>query len=81
MLKCALTWFEGVREVAISETKTRVQMTLPIKLMQRIDEVCDKACVSRSAWIEYTLGMAVDSYLRMIESSAARIVAEDGKQE
>lgn len=57
--------------MAVNNDKTRVQMTLPTGLVKRIDEVCERACISRSVWIEYTLGMAVDSYGVLLDRTAA----------
>ena len=42
--------------------RRRLQFTISEELDDEITEVCKKAHMSRSAWIEYTLAMAIHSY-------------------
>lgn len=63
--------------MAISENKTRIQMSLPKDLVAEIDGICERAHISRSVWIEYTLAMAVDSYKGLQTNIAAAMVAQD----
>lgn len=49
----------------ISDEKTRVQITIPKSLVEKIDELCARTGMTRSAWIIYTLGMGIDSYERL----------------
>lgn len=58
------------------EPKKRVQMTLPAQLVKEIDEICERAHISRAVWIEYTLAMAVDSYRGLNASLAGALAAE-----
>ena len=44
-----------------------MQIVLNAELMDEIDRVCELAHMSRSAWIEYTLGMAINSYRELLE--------------
>lgn len=64
--------------MAIGEGRKRMQITLDKDLVDEIDAVCGKAHMSRSAWIEYTLGMAIQSYKdllsRMSDAMASGIV-------
>lgn len=55
-------------QMAIGEGRKRMQITLDEDLVNEIDAVCKKAHMSRSAWIEYTLGMAINSYRDLIDS-------------
>ena len=62
--KC-YTWMVDVREVmtmAISDDSKRITVTLSKKLLAQIDDVCERTGMSRRAWIEYTLGMAMLAY-------------------
>lgn len=54
--------------MAIAAGRKRMQITLDEGLVDEIDEVCKKAHMSRSSWIEYTLGMAINSYRDLIDS-------------
>lgn len=54
--------------MAIGEGRKRMQITLDEDLVNEIDAVCKKVHMSRSAWIEYTLGMAINSYRDLIDS-------------
>lgn len=42
--------------------RKRLQITISEELDKEITEVCKKAHMSRSAWVEYTLAMAIRSY-------------------
>lgn len=59
---------EEFGNMAIGANRQRVQLTLDKELMEEIEMVCKKAHMSRSAWIEYTLGMAINSYRDLIDS-------------
>lgn len=41
---------------------TRVQVTLQTALVAEMDALCEQSHMSRSAWIEYTLAMALNTY-------------------
>lgn len=55
---------------------TRVQVSLQTGLVEKIDELCARAHMSRSAWIEYTLALAIDSYQQMVDTLATRALNE-----
>lgn len=65
--------------MAIGQDKTRLQLTLPAGLIEKIDAICEKANISRSVWIEYTLGMAADSYEGLTDA-VARIAIDAESQ-
>ena len=46
--------------------RKRLQTTISEELDREITEVCKKAHMSRSAWVEYTLAMAIHSYSDLI---------------
>lgn len=46
--------------------RKRLQITISEELDREITEVCKKAHMSRSAWIEYTLAMAIRGYSDLI---------------
>lgn len=46
--------------------RKRLQVTISEELDKEITEVCKKAHMSRSAWVEYTLAMAIRSYSDLI---------------
>lgn len=46
---------------------TRVQVTLQKGLVDEMDALCEQSHMSRSAWIEYTLAMALNTYRTLLE--------------
>lgn len=62
-------------DVVPREDKTRIQITIPTLLANKIDELCTRTGMTRSAWIIYTLGMGIDSYERMT-AVAGRAMAD-----
>lgn len=55
---------------------TRIQISLQTGLVKKIDAMCERANMSRSAWIEYTLALAVDSYDQMVSSLTSQLMNE-----
>lgn len=53
--------------MATGRGRARLQITLDQGLLDEIDLVCEKAHMSRSSWIEYTLSMAIQAYGDLIE--------------
>lgn len=54
----------------------RLQVTIPADLMKNIDALCKVSGMSRSAWVECTLGSAVMSYKDLIAGASAALVQE-----
>jgi len=59
--------------MAISEDSTRIQFTFPTPLVKKIDALCERLCVPRSAWVLTTLAQAVDSNDRAIDAGMRAI--------
>lgn len=47
----------------------RVQFTLPSALVEKIDALCERSSMTRTAFVVYTLAMAIDSYERVAASA------------
>lgn len=60
---------------------SRLQVTIPTELLENIDELCRLSGMSRSAWVEYTLGSAVMSYKDLIAGTTAALVEVAKKDE
>lgn len=64
--------------MALGKGRRRLQIVLDAELMDDIEVVCAQAHMTRSAWIEYTLAMAIQSYKdllsRMSDAMASGIV-------
>lgn len=56
------------------EEKTRIQITIPTALADKIDALCARTGMTRSAWIIYTLGMGIDTYERITASAGQALV-------
>lgn len=61
--------------MATGEATRRVQFTLPATLVDAIDEYCEKAHMSRSTFVEYTLASSINSTNRLLEGVASKMTA------
>lgn len=62
--------------MANASDRTRVQVTLDTGLVNDINDLCERAHMSRSAWIEYTLAMAVNTYRELLDSVGTGLLNE-----
>ena len=60
---------------------SRLQVTIPTELLENVDELCRVSGMSRSAWVEYTLGSAVMSYKHLIAGTSAALAEVAKKDE
>ena len=59
--------------------RARLQITLDKGLLEEISTVCEKAHMSRSAWIEYTLGMSINAYRELLDGISAGMAVGVGE--
>lgn len=78
-----------IANMAKKDESTRIQMTFPTALVEKIDELCERLSIPRTAWVMTTLAQAVESQhqavdagMRAISDTVARIAQEQaGKSE
>lgn len=73
--------------MAKKDETTRIQMTFPVALVEKIDDLCERLAVPRTAWVMTTLAQAVESQhqavdagMRAISETVARIAQEQAEK-
>lgn len=59
-----------------TDNTRRVQFTLPASLVDAIDEYCEKAHMSRSTYVEYTLANTISSTQRLLDSVTQSVITQ-----
>jgi len=64
---------------AAGKGRKRLQLTISEDLDAEITQVCKAAHMSKSAWIEYTLAMAIRSYSDLLASMSKAMATGVGE--
>lgn len=61
--------------MAKEERTQRVQFTLPTSLVEKIDGLCERSGMTRTAFVNYTLAMAIDSYESTVKAAGQALTS------